>query len=118
MMDKKNRHPADRLADARKAKVAAEKEEHAARAEAQAAMDEWNTEVLEGEDAVVTRDHQQWRGPLDKELIKQAGLDPDQFRRPTRPVDYLKMNSPEFRGRPRVISSAAVRSRRVTASRF
>lgn len=90
MMDKKNRHPADRLADARKAKVAAEKEEHAARAEAQAAMDEWNTEVLEGEDAVVTRDHQQWRGPLDKELIKQAGLDPDQFRRPTRPVDYLK----------------------------
>jgi hypothetical protein len=99
-MTQKNRHPADRLADARKAKKAAEEEESAARAAALATLNEWNTEVLEGEEAVVTRDHQNWKGNLDPSLMKLAGLNPDEFRKPTYPVDYLKTTKKKKRGEP------------------
>jgi hypothetical protein len=94
----KNRHPADRLADARKAKAAAEAEESAARNEVLAALDELNTEVLEGEETVATRDHQIWRGPIDAYLIARAGLNPDEFRKPTRPVSYVKTTKRKKKG--------------------
>ena len=99
-MTQKNRHPADRLIDARKAKKAAEGEESAARAEALATLDEWHTDVLEGEDGVITRDNQTWKGNLDPDLMELAGLNPDQFRKPTRPVPYLKSTKKKRKGEP------------------
>lgn len=99
-MTKKNRHPADRLADARKAIAAAEAEESAARKEVLATLEEWNTEVLEGEETVVTRDHQTWKGNLDPDLIKLAGLNPDKFRKPSRPVSYVKTTKRKNKGAP------------------
>ncbi|SRR5690606_32435749 len=99
-MTKKNRHPADRLADARKAKKAAEKEESDARDEVLAAMGDWQTEVLEGEEVVVTRDPQTWKGNLDPDLMTLAGLNPDEYRKPSRPVSYVKTTKRKNKGEP------------------
>ena len=70
-------------------------------------------EAVHHREAVVTRDHQNWKGNLDPSLMKLAGLNPDEFRKPTYPVDYLKIDRHFIQGietdaRKRVVLSQLI----------
>lgn len=88
-MSTKNRHPADRLGEARAAKKEADAAFEAARDEVIETMDEWNTERLEGEEYTVDRSNQKWRGQIDTDKMLKDGIDAEHYRKPGKTVPTL-----------------------------
>ena len=85
----KNRHPADRLGDARAAMKEAEEAFEVARAEALATLAEWHTERLEGDDYIIDFEQKKWRGRYDFDKMLKDGIDPETYRMPGRTVPTL-----------------------------
>lgn len=83
-MTMKNRHPADRLGDARAAMKEAEAAFDAARKEAIETLDEWHTDRLEGDEYIVDQKMKRWPGTFDTGKMLKDGIDPEKYRLPGR----------------------------------